>query len=42
VDRKMKSIGEKFTDEQFKKLKEVKGDRNWHKAILEEFGVDDT
>jgi hypothetical protein len=35
----VKSIHETFTDEEHKKLKEVKGDRSWREAILEEFEV---
>lgn len=30
-----------FTDEEFERLSDVKGDRTWEKAILEEFGVHD-
>jgi len=35
----MKRLYETFEDDDFEKLKEVKGDRNWHDAVLEEFGV---
>ncbi|WP_256403278.1 hypothetical protein [Haloterrigena gelatinilytica] len=34
----MKDLRETFEDEEFKFLKQVKGDRSWHDAILEEFG----
>lgn len=37
----MKNINEKFTDDEMERLHEVKGDRTWHDAILQEFGVDD-
>jgi hypothetical protein len=37
----MKNLYETFEDDEFKKLLEVKGDRNWREAILEEFGVDE-
>ena len=30
----MKSITEKFTDEEFTLLKEVKGDLSWHDFIM--------
>jgi len=29
-----------FTEEEFERLQEVKGDRNWEEAVLEEFGVE--
>lgn len=35
----MKNINEKFTDEEFEQLQEVKGNRSWRKAILQEFQV---
>jgi len=35
----MKRIYETFDDDDHEKLEEVKGDRTWHDAILEEFGV---
>lgn len=35
----MRGISERFTDGEFKELKEAKGDRTWREAILEEFGV---
>jgi len=35
----MENIYETFEDEDFEKLEEVKGDRTWHDAILEEFRV---
>jgi len=36
----MKRINETLTDDEHAALAEVKGDRTWHDAILEEFGVD--
>lgn len=41
VSGHVKDIRETFTDEEFEKLKGEKGDRTWHDAILEEFGVSD-
>ncbi len=35
----MKNLYETFEDDEFEELLEVKGDRNWREAILEEFGV---
>lgn len=35
----MKTINETFTDDELKRLKEIKGDRTWREAILDEFGV---
>lgn len=35
----MKRINEHFTDEEQGALSDVKGERTWRKAILEEFGV---
>ena len=35
----MKTINEPFTDDELKRLKEIKGDRTWREAILDEFGV---
>lgn len=35
----MKSINETFTDDEFERLKEEKGDQKWRTAILEAFGV---
>lgn len=32
----MKSLTEQFTEEEYRKLKEGKGDRTWREAILEE------
>jgi len=29
-----------FNDEDFKQLQQMKGERSWHDAILEEFGVE--
>lgn len=40
--RKGKSLNATgFTDEEFDQLKEIKGDRTWEQAILEEFGVNE-
>lgn len=36
----MRNISETFTDKEFEKLQEKKGERNWHDAILEEFSVE--
>ena len=35
----MKRIYETFDDDEHEKLGEVKGDRTWREAILEEFDV---
>lgn len=35
----MKQLNETFDDGDFEALKEVKGNRTWREAILEEFGV---
>lgn len=35
----MRQLNETFTDEAFEQLQDVKGERTWHAAILEEFGV---
>jgi hypothetical protein len=35
----IKHLQAQFTEEQFKDLETVKGDRTWEAAILEEFGV---
>ena len=35
----MKNINETFTDDELARLKEIKGDRTWREAILDEFGV---
>lgn len=35
----MRTLNERFTDEEFARLKRKKGDRSWHDAILEEFGA---
>ena len=37
----MKNINETFTDDEIDALREVKGDRTWREAILDEFGVKD-
>lgn len=36
----MKQLRETFEDDEFSKLKDIKGDRSWHDAILDEFGVE--
>jgi hypothetical protein len=36
----VKRINETFTDEEHSALSDVKADRTWRVAILEEFGVD--
>jgi len=30
-----------FDDEEFKELEDVKGERHWDEAIMEEFGVEE-
>lgn len=37
----MKNINETFTDDEIEAMREIKGDRTWREAILQEFGVDD-
>ena len=37
----LKSISETFTASEHDELSEVKGDRTWREAILQEFGVED-
>jgi hypothetical protein len=37
----VKRINETFTDEEHSALSEVKGERTWREAIVEEFGVND-
>jgi len=36
----MKTINEKFTEEEYEKLKEIKADETWREAILNNFGVE--
>lgn len=36
----MKQINETVTDDEHAALTDVKGERTWREAILEEFGVD--
>lgn len=36
----MRGINEHFTDTEFRKLKQVKGNRTWREAILDEFEID--
>jgi len=36
----MKTLNETFNQEEFEKLLDVKGERSWREAILEEFGVE--
>lgn len=35
----MRQLNETFTDAEFGDLEDVKGNRTWRAAILEEFGV---
>lgn len=35
----VRQINETFTDAEFSELRERKGNRTWHDAILDEFGV---
>lgn len=35
----MKTINEKFTEEEYQDLKDVKGEKTWREAILKNFGV---
>ena len=35
----MRNLNETFTDDEYDRLKEVKGDRTWREAVLEEFEV---
>ena len=35
----MKNINETFTDDEIEAMRDVKGDRTWREAILDEFGV---
>lgn len=35
----MKTINEKFTEEEYEKLKEIKSNETWREAILNNFGV---
>ena len=37
----MKNINVTFTDEEIEAMQDVKGDRTWREAILDEFGVKD-
>lgn len=37
----MRQLNETFPDGEYSDLKDVKGDRTWREAILEEFGVSD-
>jgi hypothetical protein len=37
----MKNINVVFEDEEVEQLREVKADRTWREAILDEFGIDD-
>ena len=37
----MKTINETFTDDEIESMRDVKGDRTWREAILQEFGVKD-
>lgn len=35
-----RTVNATFDDKEFAKLKEIKGDRPWDEAILDEFGVE--
>ena len=35
----MKNINVTFTDDEIEAMRDVKGDRTWREAILDEFGV---
>jgi len=35
----MKTINEKFTEEEYQNMKDAKGNKTWREAILENFGV---
>jgi len=35
----MKNINVTFTDDEIEAMREVKGERTWREAILDEFGV---
>lgn len=37
----MKTINETFTEDEIDALQDVKGNRTWREAILQEFGVDE-
>ena len=37
----MKNINVTFTDDEIEAMRDVKGDRTWREAILQEFGVDE-
>lgn len=37
----MRYLQERFTDEEFQRLKAGKGDRTWREAMLEELAVDE-
>ena len=37
----MRTINETFTDDEIEAMRDVKGDRTWREAILQEFGVKD-
>lgn len=36
----MRQLNTTFTDEEYESLQDEKGERTWHDAVLEEFGVD--
>ena len=38
----MKTLNQSFTDDEFEKLEEVKGERSWREAIKEEFEIEET
>jgi len=37
----MKHLSEKFTEDEYDRLKSAKGDKSWHDFILESAGVKD-
>ena len=37
----MKHLNIPVSDDEHEQLQEVKGDRSWHDALVEEFGVDE-
>lgn len=36
----VKHLNATFTEDEFERLSEEKGDRTWEEAILQEFGID--
>ena len=37
----VRTLNETFGDDEFSDLQDVKGERTWREAIIEEFGVED-